>query len=805
MPYAISTLLAWNIAGTEAQAGHATEIEPAHILLGLCKLCDVSPAHLDECVFHGDIGLRNDFETDLNILRHLFKQLQLCPTPFRRRLRALVNKGGPPPPPRTTIHRNAESRSLFVRAEELAVQQGGKSDPTHAHHLCLALLEISHAPWVDLCHEFNIQENLDRARQAGLFSLLDDFGTQEPPGGPLGTAAPPDPSAAKKASSRSYLDRFGRDLTALAQEGKLEPLIGRRHELAALVRILLKKNKNNPLLIGDPGVGKTCLVEGLASWLTGPDAGADLKDRRVIEISMASLVAGSSFRGQFEERMQGVITEAARAKNVIIFIDEIHMALGAGGVGAEAMDAANILKPALARGDFPCIGATTIKEYRKYIEKDPALERRFESIQLDEPSPGEVLEILHGLRSKFETHHGLRIRDDAIDAAVAMSIRYLPDSRLPDKAIDLIDQACAAARLVGIGLGRTGAIPITEIDKAEVAKVIAERCRLPVEQLTHDEGQRLSFMDQILARRVIGQPEAISAVCEAVRTSRAGLADASRPQGVFLFVGPTGTGKTELAKALAEFLFGSEGALIRIDMSEYMEKHTVSRLIGAPPGYLGHDEEGQLTGQLRRKPYSVVLLDEIEKAHPEILNLFLQVFDAGRLTDSHGKVADARHAIFIMTSNLTANSPGLKPVGFAAGKGKSGQTGDPNSVTDLLQQWFRPEFLNRLTKVVAFRALSPHGLREIARKLLAALIARASEQDITLEVSEDAVMYLCQKGFDLEYGARPLARTIDSLVARPLATLMLSGEITSNDRVRVSVVKDQISLHKIISALETSR
>lgn len=566
---------------------------------------------------------------------------------------------------------------------------------------------------------------------------------------------------------------------------------------------MLKKQKNNPLLIGDPGVGKTSLVEGLASWLTGPELVSELRDRRIIEVSMAALVAGSAFRGQFEERLEGVIAEATRAKNIIIFIDEIHMVLRAGSANGGAMDGANILKPALARGDFPCIGATTIKEYRTYIESDPALERRFQPIQINEPNAGEALEILQGLRPTLEAHHGLQIEDSAIDAAVALSIRYLPDFRLPDKAIDLIDQSCAATRLVSLGFGSADSPPITKIRKTEVASVLAERCGLPVEQLTQDEGQRLLHMDQILARRVVGQPDALSAVCDAVHTGRAGLADPRRPQGVFLFVGPTGTGKTELARALAEFLFGSEGALTRIDMSEYMEKHTVSRLIGAPPGYLGHDEEGQLTGQLRRKPYSVVLLDEIEKAHPDILNLFLQVFDDGRLTDSHGKVADARHAIFIMTSNLTPSTPGLKPVGFSPYRSKSGPLSPTDEISDLLRQWFRPEFLNRLTKVVVFRQLSQQNLHEIARKLLSGLIARAAEQGIVVEVSEDAIAHLAQTAYDPEYGARPLARAIDALVDRPLAALLIGGELKGKNVVRVSMAKGKLWVERVEFSTET--
>jgi ATP-dependent Clp protease ATP-binding subunit ClpC len=616
--YSQDLVLAWTIAAAEAQAGNANEIEPSHLLLGLCKLCDLDLDQLFAAQREVHPAVRLQVEKGVEDLRRRFQRTSLDTTRFRRRLRTLVAKPGPGGGGKAPLHRTHASRRVFDRAERIAATESSKKGNVDASDLLHAVLELPNPLWAALLAEMGVHDPLGQM-----------FGPRaEAPGGSAeakmaSADAPPEAAGTDQAHATPVLDRFGRDLTRLARDGKLRPIIGRREEMRTLARVLVQERKRNAILVGEAGVGKTGVVEGLAQRLVGPDAPSALQGTRLIEVSMAALVAGSSHRGEFEERMQAVITEAT-ANDVILFVDEIHTVLGAGGSGAS--DAANILKPALARGDLRCIGATTIAEYRKHIEKDSALERRFQVVWVDEPTPAEAIDILKGLRPRFEAHHGMSITDAAIEAAVELSVRYLPDLRLPDKAIDLIDQAGAAGRMATLSL-QGGGPPAATLGRAEVATVVAQRCRLPVDQLAEDEAQRLLQMESALRRRVIGQDEAVNVVANAVRAARAGLKDPRRPIGVFLFVGPTGTGKTELAKALAEFLFGDEHRLVRIDMSEYMEKHAVSRLIGAPPGYVGHDEEGQLTGPVRTHPYSVVLFDEIEKAHVEILDLFLQIFE----------------------------------------------------------------------------------------------------------------------------------------------------------------------------------
>jgi ATP-dependent Clp protease ATP-binding subunit ClpC len=557
--------------------------------------------------------------------------------------------------------------------------------------------------------------------------------------------------------------------------------------MRAVARVLAQKVKSNAILIGEAGVGKTCIVEGLAQKLAGASPPPTLEGKRLVEVSMAGLVAGTKYRGEFEARMEALLTEVTESKDTILFIDEVHTALGAGGRGAS--DAANILKPALARGDLSCVAATTIAEYRKHIEKDPALQRRFQVVWIDEPSGEEALQILRGLRPRFEEHHGLEITDAGIKAAVELSQRYLPDHRLPDKAIDLIDQACARVRIASISSG-TGMPAAGTIGLPEVAAVVAQRCRLPVERLTEDEAQRLLRMEETLGRRVIGQDEAIRAVSEAVRSARTGLKDPRRPIGVFLFVGATGTGKTELAKALADFLFDSERRLVRIDMSEYMERHSVSRLIGAPPGYIGHGEEGVLTGPIRTNPYSVVLFDEVEKAHPEVLNIFLQIFEDGCLTDARGRRVSFAETVIILTSNLgSQEGVPARPLGFDLHRGDGEETAARrrayrDRILKAVQGAVRPELLNRITRIVFFYRLGPVVVRQIIDKILAHLHWRLRERQIEIDLTDAAYDLLMEEGYDPTFGAREMERAFDRLLVQPLARALLEGRIFKGSRVR---------------------
>ncbi|MFJ4674475.1 MULTISPECIES: ATP-dependent Clp protease ATP-binding subunit [unclassified Kitasatospora] len=628
-------------------------------------------------------------------------------------------------------------------------------------------------------------------------------------------------SPAKPESRTPTLDEYGRDLTEDARMGRLDPVVGRAEEIEQTVEILSRRSKNNPVLIGEPGVGKTAIVEGLAQRIVSGDVPSTLKDRRVVSLDLSGLVAGSKYRGEFEERLKNVIDEVREAADsTVLFIDELHTVVGAGAGGEGAMDAGNMLKPALARGELHVIGATTIDEYRKHIEKDPALERRFQPVLIPEPSVEETVQILEGLRDSYEAHHQVRFTDEALRAAADLSDRYVSDRFLPDKAIDLIDQAGARVRLRGLGrstevIGREdelaklrrekdeavaaedfsraselkGRIADLEAQTAEVeerregvvsvtvddvADVLSRQTGIPVSQLTEDEKTRLLKLEDELHDRVIGQDRAVVAVSEAVRRSRAGMADPDRPVGSFLFLGPTGVGKTELAKALAELIFGDEDRLVRFDMSEFQEKHTVSRLVGAPPGYVGYEEAGQLTEAVRRRPYSVLLFDEVEKAHPDVFNALLQVLDDGRLTDAQGRTVDFRNTVVIMTSNIGSQL-------ILSHRGETEEIRD--RLMEELRGRFLPEFLNRIDDIIVFDALGADDLMRIVDLMLANSERRVRAQGLELEVTEAAKEWLVDKGHQPEFGARPLRRTIQTQLDNRLATMLLGGDLRPGDTI----------------------
>ncbi len=654
-------------------------------------------------------------------------------------------------------------------------------------------------------------------------------------------------SASKGPGKTPTLDQFGRDLTAMAREGKLDPVIGRGKEIERVIQILSRRTKNNPCLIGEPGVGKTAIAEGLAQKITADEVPELLRGKRVVTLDLTGMVAGTKYRGDFEERIKNAIDEVIREKNVILFIDEIHTIIGAGAAEG-AVDAANILKPSLARGELQVIGATTLDEYRKHIEKDAALERRFQPVTVGEPTAEEAILILRGLRDKYEAHHKVKITDEALEAAVTLSTRYISDRYLPDKAIDLVDEAASRVRLKAFtappdlkkleeevkrlseekkaavneqdferaahlrdeekelaqkleeqrghwqekNAGITG-----EVSAADIAEIVSSWTGVPVVQLTEAEGQRLLRMEEILHERIVGQDEAVTAVAKAIRRGRVGLKDPRRPIGSFIFLGPTGVGKTELCKALAEAMFGDENAMIRLDMSEYMEKHTVSRLVGSPPGYVGYDEGGQLTEKIRRKPYSVVLFDEIEKAHPDVFNMLLQILEDGILTDAQGRRVDFKNTVIIMTSNVGARMiTEHRKLGFAVATQKDAAENQKQIREDVLgelKKTFRPEFLNRVDDIIVFQQLSEEDIRRIARRMLQSLDKRLEDMGMTLEVSDDAVAEIAKEGFDPVYGARPLRRAIQSRIEDVLAEQLLEGRFRSGDVVQVGVKDNRFS------------
>ncbi len=633
------------------------------------------------------------------------------------------------------------------------------------------------------------------------------------------------------------VDSFGRDLTKMAKDGKLDPVVGREKEIERVVQILSRRTKNNPCLIGEPGVGKTAIAEGLAYHIIEGKVPEILRGKRVVTIELAAVVAGTKYRGEFEERLRKLMNELRQAGNVLVFIDELHTLIGAGAAEG-AIDASNILKPALARGELQCIGATTMDEYRKHIEKDPALERRFQPIKVGEPSQEESIEILKGLRDRYEAHHKVKITDEALEAAVKLGDRYISDRYLPDKAIDLIDEAASRVRirnytappdlkevedkLNNLRTEKEASVRNQEFEKAaklrddehklkeeldeqkkewekqvgasdlslvtdeDVAYIVSSWTGVPVKRLAEEESARLMKLEETLHRRVIGQDEAVCSVSKAVRRARAGLKDPKRPIGSFIFLGPTGVGKTELGRALAEALFGDENAIIRLDMSEYMEKHATARLIGAPPGYIGYEEGGQLTAKVRRSPYSVILLDEIEKAHPDVFNILLQILEDGRLTDGKGRTVDFRNTVIIMTSNVGATFLKKSTVGFGASSEDNDYEGMKDRIMDELKKTFRPEFLNRVDDQIVFHALSEEHIRQIVDLMLDELNRRIEEYSLHLEVTDDVKGLLLKEGFDPSYGARPLRRVIQRRLEDGISEELLQGKIGPGDTVEVT-------------------
>ena len=652
----------------------------------------------------------------------------------------------------------------------------------------------------------------------------------------------------QEVASSKLLDKYGRNLTLFAKQNKLDPVIGREKEIQRIIQILSRRTKNNPVLIGDPGVGKTAIVEGLAINISQGNVPENLRNKLLYTLDMGTLLAGAKYRGEFEERVKQVVDEVIKNGNTILFIDEMHTMIGAGATGEGSIDASNILKPCLARGEIQVIGATTIDEYRKHVEKDSGLERRFQSVLIEEPTKEDTIEILKGLRDKYEAHHKVKITDESIKAAVDLSVRYITDRFLPDKAIDLIDEAASKVRLKentptkdikdleekinnikkekeesvrGQNFEKAAKLRDEQrkaqeeldsvrnswnksykhanvVDEETIAEVVGSWTGIPVSRMMEEETERLLKLEDILHERVIGQDQAIKSICTAIRRARAGLKDPNRPIGSFLFLGPTGVGKTELSKALAEAEFGDENQIVRIDMSEYMEKHSVSRLIGSPPGYVGYDEGGQLTEKVRRHPYSVVLFDEIEKAHPDVFNILLQILDDGRLTDSKGRTVDFKNTILIMTSNVGAKTiKKQKTLGFGTPDKDKKERDEydkmKENIMSELKKQFRPEFLNRIDDIIVFHSLNKEDISQIVKLMCKTLVKRLDEMTIKLEMDEDAIDLIAKSGFDLEYGARPLKRSIQKELENELSELILQGTIKSGDIVEATVKEGKMT------------
>ena len=787
----LSLNLAWSLAEMEASEGGFSLIQPTHFWIGACKGCD-----LDLSKFLNDAkpelkAQEPQIRQEFKMIADALHSVDISPVEMRRGLRKSLGKVGAPSS--RPISRHPDLRAAFKEGANLASMYQDPLSPSHVLHSLL-----SHADEVlDQCIGLLGKDTnaFKEKLEDQLLTLIIEDGenrvnlrekAKAPKESPIRKPQPPD-----KPVKRSVLSKYGRDLTQLAKDGKLSPLIGRKEEMLRIAQTLLQSRKSNVILVGEAGVGKTGVVEGLAQRIAAGSVPEELKSCRIIDLSLPMLVAGTQYRGEFEERLQGVIKEAAADPNVILFLDEIHLMMGAGRAGG-SMDAANILKPALARAEIRVIGATTITEYRAHIEKDPAMERRFLKVDIEEPSMEETMEILKGIRERLQEHHGISIGDDALQAAVNWSVRYLPDFRLPDKAIDLLDTAAVQARFSSLSANQG----TQSVGKEQVARAVANRCKIPYGILIQDEQSRIADIEKALSSRVIGQCEAKRAVSDAIRLAYAGLGNPHRPIGSFLFVGPSGSGKTELAKALTDFLFHDEASLIRFDMSEFMEEHSVSKLIGAPPGYKGCDEEGQLTRQIRSRPYSVVLFDEIEKAHPRVLDLFLQIFDDGNLTDAQGRKCSFKNAILIMTSNLgAAASAPKKEMGFGA---KANMEGDKDDglearINEAVRKHLRPELINRLSAVVPFHPLGKEEVRGIVLKCLGNLNNRLADRGIIVDLESAVTDLLIETGFSPEYGARELERTFERLITKPLAEeIMKGGAVGSSSAVAILLVDGKI-------------
>lgn len=807
------------IAQNEAKAYRHHSIGSEHLLLGL-------------------------IEEQEGIAGKVLRELSLTPQEVRDELEQFITLGeGKKLPTKAILPYSYKARKVI----QYAADEARKFHQTvvGTEHILLGLLRDETLLSSKLLENLNV--NLSSVRQL----VLKKLGILEPRSNGQKMNAgrrPKQPGAAnakKIPEGTPTLDSLARDLTKMAAQGELDPIVGRDLEIRRITQILSRRTKNNPVLVGEAGVGKTAIVEGLAQKIVKNQVPPILQNKRLMTLDMGSLVAGTKYRGEFEDRMKRIINEIYHDKNVILFIDELHTLIGAGSAEG-AIDASNLIKPALARGELQTIGATTLDEYQKHIEKDPALERRFASVRVKQPNDEDTLEILKGLNSRYEDHHGVTISEEAQEQAVKLSMRYITDRQLPDKAIDLIDEAAAkvqidqstnetslteaseklkelykqkdeliqnqqfeeAAKIRKKEMKQQNKVQRLMIEQQEekndknavvtgedIAEVVAQWTGIPVQEMALEESQRLLELEANLHERVIGQSEAVKAVSKAIRRARSGLKDPKRPIGSFIFLGPTGVGKTELAKTVAETLFGSENDLIRIDMSEFMEKHSTSRLGGSPPGYVGYDEGGQLTEQIRNNPYSVVLFDEIEKAHPDVFNMLLQVLDDGQLTDGKGRVVDFKHTVLIMTSNLGATAlRDEKSVGFGATSTQFDYEAMRKRMLDELKQNFRPEFINRLDETIVFHSLEQEHLHEIARLLADQLINRMSDLDIDLKVTHAAVDVIAEEGYDPEYGARPLRRAMQTLIEDKLSDALLSGEIIEGDKVTVGATKSKITV-----------